>query len=102
LPPRHERAQIFTQKDDDAGADGATHQRSRASEHDHQQCVDGRGQDQVFWTYVTVPMRPQNSREPAESAGDDKGNVFVQPGIVSKNTHSDLTLADSFEASPER
>src|SRR5215813_2203326 len=102
LPPRDKRTQIFTQKDDDAGADGATDQRSRASKDDHQQGVDRGGQNQIFGTDVTVRMGPQNSREPAESAGNDESNVFVQPGIVAKNTHSDFSLANAFETSPER
>src|SRR5713101_2838445 len=73
LPPRHQRAEIFAQEEDDAGADGAAHQRPGASENHHQERVDRRGQNHVFRAHDAVHMRPQYTRKPTERAGDDEG-----------------------------
>src|SRR5215467_12345842 len=88
LPPRHQRAEIFAQRDDDEGADHAANQRAGAAEHRHQQRVDRGGELYVHGTDNAGGMRPQHAREPAKRAGDDEGNVFVQPGIVAEDLHA--------------
>ena len=47
-------------------------------------------------------MRPQHAGQPAESAGDDEGDIFVQPNIVAEHGHAQLALADSLQAASER
>src|SRR5437667_8890303 len=47
-------------------------------------------------------MRPQDARKPAEAAGDDESDIFVQPGIVAENLHAQLALANSRETPSER
>src|ERR1700681_2514959 len=102
LPPRDQRAEVLAQEDDDTGADGAAHQRARTAEHHHQQSVDRRRQHHVLGADMTVGVRPEGPREPAEAACDDEGDVFVQPGIVAENAHAHFALANALEASSER
>src|SRR5690606_25070848 len=47
-------------------------------------------------------VRPKDTGKAAEGAGDDEGDVFVQPRIVAENLHSQLALANAHEAAPER
>ena len=47
-------------------------------------------------------MRPQHAGEPAEAAGDDEGEIFVQPGIVAQDLHAQLALANAHQAAAER
>src|SRR5262249_16430480 len=102
LPPRDQRAEIFAQAKDDGGADHAPNQRSRAAGNRPQQRVDRRGQQDVFGAYDPGGMRPQHAGKAAEAAGDDEGDVFVQPGIVAQNPHAKLAFADAGQTSSER
>jgi hypothetical protein len=47
-------------------------------------------------------VRPQHAGEAAEGAGDDEGDIFVQPGVVAEDLHAQLALADADQAAPER
>src|SRR4249919_2253871 len=47
-------------------------------------------------------MRPQHARQAAKSAGDDEGDVFVQPHIIAENAHAQLAFADAQQALAER
>src|SRR5262245_10140747 len=47
-------------------------------------------------------MCPQHARQPAESTGDDKGDVFMQPHVVAQNAHAQLAFADAKQALAER
>ena len=55
-----------------------------------------------FGTHEAGGVRPQHAREPAESAGDDERDVFVQPGVVAEDLHAQLALPDAGEAASER
>ena len=55
-------------------------------------------------TGLTMPAVCAHSTpdKSAEGAGDDEGDVFVQPGVVAEDLHAQLALADAGEAAPER
>ena len=47
-------------------------------------------------------VRPQHAGEAAEGAGDDEGDIFVQPGIVAEDFHARFALANADQAAAER
>ena len=56
----------------------------------------------VYRADDAVGVRPQHAGQAAEAAGDDEGDVFVQPGVVAEDLHAQFALADAGEAAPER
>ena len=93
---------MLAQAEHDKRADDSADQRTRAAENRHQQRVDRGGQHHVLGTHDAGGMGPQHAGEPAEAAGDNECDVFVQPGVVAEDLHAQLALANPRQASPER
>ena len=52
--------------------------------------------------HEAVVVRPQRPRETGEPAGENEGQVLVQPDIIAERAHPPLGLADSLQREPER
>src|SRR5262249_643690 len=87
---------------DDGGAGRRAEQRALATERDHEQRLDGRDELHVYRADEAVVVRPEHAGEAGEGAGDDEGQVLVEPHVVAEDAHARFALADALEAHAER
>ena len=52
--------------------------------------------------HEAVVVRPQRPRETGEPAGENEGQVLVQPDIIAERAHPPLGFADPLQREPER
>ena len=51
-------------------------------------------------SYTAVEICKQQAGYPGKQPCDNKGDIFIEPGIVTQRAHSRFTIADALQSIP--